>query len=562
MSFYTNNVPVRNGDIVVKATTQANAANLVNQQGYQDFSTMSTWYQQDPLKNHLKLQNWFGQQSMSKQVGLFQDVLQNDAVLEVNGWGGKFTYDMPVETDTRLKTVDDYSYQQYAGMDGSTFKIAFNREFAPNTTLTCDGLDGDSIAISDAEPVRDLGYGFEHTVVLMSDDPDKTYPSFLLEKDIEYFETGHGIGEYGEKLALVHMPEGTQYQEMEFELGSPQGVETWTTAKANMTDIKWGSTDTKEFVSEVETFYKKGQEVVLIKDNVPNSTHKYTVASILEMLAVQKFNRNMSVSLMFQRGFTNKSAKGGSIRYNEGLWHQMRRGFIITYGKRGGITRSHIKQARDYVFKANPYKDTITSRIKFKCGSEAFNNILEIFKDEVNIQLGTLAALLGADRILPRNPVSGDLYNLELDTVRFTKVTLPGIGKVEIEEDMSLNYVNITDRNLSGMNPNGYDYTTYSMIIWDAADQAYSNNRDFPAGTKVVGDNNEANIYMVVPQNDKIYWGRENGRYSVERASDIIASAKTMHTSFFIYGFGAMWMRDPSKVVMIELEKPARKGYK
>jgi hypothetical protein len=45
-------------------------------------------------------------------------------------------------------------------------------------------------------------------------------------------------------------------------------------------------------------------------------------------------------------------------------------------------------------------------------------------------------------------------------------------------------------------------------------------------------------------------------------ATDILASAKTMHTSFFIYGFGDIWMKDPSKFVMMELEKPARKGYK
>lgn len=560
MSFFTNNAPTRNGDIVIKATTASQASALVNSQGYQDFGTLNTWYMQDPLKNHLKLQTFFGQQSMSS-VPLFQDVLQNDAILEVNGWDGKFTYDLPVETDNRLKTADDTSDQILAGADGTTFKVVFNREFAPNTTLTADGLDGDAIAVSDSEPVRDLGYGFEHTVVLVTNDPDKTYPSFLLEKDVEYFETGGGLSEYGEKLNLVHMPGGTSYMTCEFQLGSPQGVETWFTGKANSVDLKWGGTATMDYIKELEMFYKKGNEVVLMQDKSPNATHKYTVGSILEMLAIQKFNKNMSTTLMFQRAATIKTQKG-TVRYNEGLWHQMRRGFIITYGRRGGITREHIKQARDYVFKANPLKNTIDSRIRFKCGSEAFNNVLAIFKDEVNQQLTNIAALLGADRLLPENPVTGDLYNLALKPIRFTTVNLPGIGMVELEEDMSLNFVNITDKNLRGMNPNGQDYTTYSMIIWDAADQMYSNNADMPKGTERVGNNSEANIYMVTPKTDKIYWGRENGRYSVDRATDIIASAKTMHSSFFIYGFGAMWLKDASKFVTIELEKSARKGYK
>lgn len=560
MSFFSNNVPVRNNDLVVKMTSANMARNLVNQQGYQDFSTMSTWYHEDPLKNHMKLQSFFGQQSHSS-VPLFQDVLKHDAIIEVNGWDGKFTYDLPVETDTRIRTVEDTSYQQYAGGDGSYFKIVLNREFAPNTTLTADGMDGDAIAVSDAEPVVDLGYGFEHTVVLLTNDPEKTYPSFLLEKDIEYFETGGGLAEYGEKLNLVHMPAGTEYMTCEFQLGSPQGVETWFTGKANSVDLKWGQTNSMDYIKEVEQFYKKGNEVVLMQDKSPNATHKYTVGSILEMLAIQKFDRNMSVSMMFQRAATVKTQKG-TVRYNEGLWHQMRRGFIITYGKRGGITREHMRRAADYVFKINPMKSEIERRIKFKCGSEAFKNVIEIYSEEVNQQINNIAALLGSDRLLPENPITGDLYNLELKPVRFTKVYLPGIGLVEIEEDRTLNYTNITDRNLRGMNPNGQDYTTYSMFIWDAADQMYSNNQEAPQGTTIIGTNKEANVYLVTPKSDKIYFGRENGRYSVDRATDIIASSKTMHSSFFIYGFGAMWMKDSSKFVTVELEKSARKGYK
>jgi len=559
MSFFTNATPSHAGNIQIKATTQVNAANLVNAQGYQDFSTLSSWYEEDPMKNHLKLSSWFGQQQMTT-VPLFQDVLQNDAILEVNGWGGTFTYDMPIETDTRVKTMDDTSYQQYAGGDGSTFKIVLNRDYSPGTTLTCDGLDGDSIIVSDAEPVRDLGTGFEHTVTLNTDDPEKTYPSELLEKDIEYFETGGGIAEYGEKFNKVHLPEGTNYNTYEFTVGSPQGVETWNTAKANMTDLKWGEAKTQDFLDEVEQFYRKGQEVVLINDKTPNATHKYTVASVLQMLAIQKFNRNMSTSLMFQRASTLKTQKG-TIRYNEGLWHQMRRGYIITYGKRGGITKSHLKQARDYVFKANPYMRTIDSEITFECGSEAFTNVLEIFKTEVALQLGNIANLLGSDRLI-ENPVSGDIYDLQLKPVRFTRVNLPGIGMVKINESTSLNYANITDRNLRGMNPNGMDYTTYSMIIWNASDRQYSNNSELPKGTKLVGNNNEANIYMVTPKDEKIFWGTENGRYNPDTAKGIVSSAKTLHNSFFIYGFGAMWMKDPSKFVCIELEKSARKGYK
>ena len=560
MSFFSNAAPQkRNGDLVVGFTNADYIKqNIPNQAGYADYSTLSTWYQEDALKNHLKLSPAFGQQSMSS-VPFFQDVLEHDAILEVNGWDGKFTYDLPVETDTRLKTADDTSNQVNAGEDGSLFKIVFNRDFAPGTTLSADIFDGLEIVISDAEPSRDLGYGFEMMATVNSDDPNQTYPSYLLAKDVEYFETGGGLAEYGERLNLVHMPGKTMYMTCEFQLGSPQGAEAWFTGKANSIDLKGGGTASMDYIKEIEQYYKNGKEIVLIKEKV-GGTHKYTIGSIMEMLAIQKFNRNMSMSLMFQRGGTVKTQKG-TVRYNEGLWHQMRRGEIITYGRRGGITRGHIQKIRDYIFKANPLQDTIDSVLVLKCGIEAYENILDIFKDEVNLQLANIAPLLGSDRLLPINPVKGDNYNLSLEPVRFTNVLLRGIGKVRIERDVTLSYVNGVDRNIAGFAPKGQNFTAYSVIVWDAMSSEYSNNTDFPKGVTAVGSNKDSNIYYVTPKGEKIYWGRENGRYSVERATDIVASAKTMHSSFFIYGFGAMWMKDPSRVVMLELEKSARKGY-
>jgi hypothetical protein len=568
MSFFTNQTFQRNGDAVVdiRTTTVDKATALVNSQGHQDFSTLSTWYNEDPLNNHMKLQSYFGQQSESASLPLFQDVIKHDAILELNGWAtnSKFTYDLPIETDTHMKTVDDTSDQQYCGADGSTFRIVLNRELAPFSSISCQGMDGDILVISEAFPVRNVGIGYEHYVTLAGSeqDPDAVYPSHLLKKDIQYFEIGSSaLAEYSEKLSLVHMPQGTNYMTCEFYLGNGQGVETFVTGMADSVDLRFGSTHTKDYIKEIEQMYKKGNEVVLGMQKLSNGAHKYTIGSIMEMLAIQKFERNMNTSLMFQKGFTQSTSKG-FLRFNEGLWRQMRRGFIITYGKRGGITLEHIKKIRDYVFKANPTKDVKDSIIRFKAGTEAFNNIDTLIQREFNVQLQQIAPLLGSDRVTPVNPVSGDLYNLKLELIRAKTVNVPGIGWIEVMEDKSMNYINVTDKNLRGMNPNGMDYTTYSAIIWDANDQTYSNNGDLPKGVTKVGNDNEANIYMVAPRANKVYWGTENGRYSMNSATDILASARTMHTSFFIYGFGAMWLRDPSKFVMLELEQSARLGYK
>jgi len=565
MSFFNNSAQLRSNDQIIGFASSKDFQNVAKG-GYQDYTTLQSWYEEDPLKNHMKLQSYFGEQRQTKYP-IFEDVLNHNAVLEVNGWEGSFTYDLPIETDNSIKTVGDTSHQEYAGADETTFEIILNHEFAPGTTLTCDGLFGDSLVVSDARPVEDNGNGFKHWVQLLTNDPTKTYPPFLLKKGIQYFETGHGVAEYGEKLALTRMPNGTNYMTCEFRLGSIQGAESYITGKADSVNLGGGIAAVKDYLGDVENFYKSGKELVILGDNDGtgrmSSNTKARVGTMMEFLTLKKFNENMSTSLMFQRGGTVKSTKG-TVRYNEGLWHQMRRGKIVTYGKRYGITKSHIKEAVDYVFRINPNKQPIARKVKFKCGTEAYNNVLQIFKEEVQAQLTANAVLVGAQSLInTKELVTGDLYNLKLAPVRFVNVYLDGIGQVEIEEDTSLNYMNITDRTLAGNNPKGFDHTTYSMIIWDAMDTQYSNNQEMPKGTQLIeGGNKGANIYMVMPQGDKIYWGSSNGRYDNKRSTGIVASSKTMSTEFFVYGSGAIWMKDVQKFVMVELAESQRRGFR
>ena len=140
------------------------------------------------------------------------------------------------------------------------------------------------------------------------------------------------------------MPSPTSYMTSEFQLGSGMGYETFFSGKANSVDLKEGTASSMEFIDKLEKYYAKGSDMVIIKDSSPNATHRFSVGTILEMLTINKFNTTMSTKLMFQRGGTIKTAKG-TIRYNEGLWRQFRRGYIISYGKRGGITKEHIKKA-------------------------------------------------------------------------------------------------------------------------------------------------------------------------------------------------------------------------
>jgi hypothetical protein len=286
------------------------------------------------------------------------------------------------------------------------------------------------------------------------------------------------------------------------------------------------------------------------------------IGSTVEYLVGKQLNKLTGTQILFQRAGTIKDTNG-VIRFNEGLWHQLRRGFIIKYGKPGGITFTHVKQAAEYVFRMNPDLEYEQRRIKFKCGTLAFENMIDLFQKEILAQQTALGPFLGADRQIP-NPVQGtDPTNLSWRPIRFTSVYVPQLGQVEIERDASLDHGMMQDRFSKGMHGENKAHTTYSMIIWNATDQVYSNNqKNLPKNTSLVaGGNANSNVYIVKPEGPMQYSGMINGRYDMRKSSDIVASNKTIAQEFWAYNNCSVWLEDPSKFVMIELEKSERKGF-
>jgi hypothetical protein len=493
---------------------------------------------------------------------IYRDAVSSNAVLEVNGQDGGFRYKMAIETDNCMKTVEDSSSQAadgYVGADGTSFRIVLNKQLSPFTPISCDMAFGDVLIVDDQE-VTFLGYGFEHWVKLVGSEEDrsKVYPASLLQNDVMYKEVASSyIAEYSEKLAKVHLPSGTSYLECEFKLGSGQGVETWFTGKADSVKLLPGYTtaDTENYLKEIQMMGMDADaEVIASVAQVGNRTIT-TIANLLEMLAIKHFNEKFNTSLMFMVGAKIATSKG-SLEFNEGLWRQMRRGRIVTYNKKGGAELSDLQTVRNYVHKYNNSRVEDTY-LRMKAGSELYDNLERIIQQHAFQQVTNLAPLLGQDRVVEQRFVTGQLDALSVGLVRFKDAYLPGIGKFEAIRDTTLDYVSGADVRRRGNNPGGKDHTTYSGIIWDVTDQMYSNNATLPEGTTAVGGETTArqNVYLVRPERNAVVWGRENGRYNSQKASDIIASSKTMHESFFMYGFGAMWLTDPSKFVMLELKE-------
>lgn len=563
MSIVQSNFPsLYNGDQVIKFTSAKKVKSI---QGYQDLPSMEAWYKEDPVKRHLGMQKFFGNQAMTP-TGLFPELLSSKSILEVNGVGGSFTYDVPMVEQSFIQTTRDTSDQVKAGQDDSKFKVALNRAFTTGDILTNDAEFGQQVIVT-SDVVDQIGDTFIHTVKLATNNREEYFLSSALRKGIQWFKLNHAVlGEYGTNFSHVDFPSTTGHMTCEFTLGDVRGVEAYVTGMADMKSFSGAALASKEYLAKLQAETKKMGELAVIMD-VDSSTKETLpatarIGATMQYLVFRELDRLTAQALLFQRAATIRS-EHGVVRLNEGLWHQLRRGKIIQYARPGGITKTHIKEAAEYVFRANPQKRFEDRKIKFKCGLQALQNVLEIFSDEVNSQLNRLPQFMGSDRNIP-NPISGsNIHELKMDFVRFTEVYLPQIGHVSLVHDPNLDYTIMQDRLSSGMHGNAKAHTTYSMVIWDAEDQEYSNNNELPKGAEVIeGGNPDANVFLVKPEGELMYWGTSHGRYSINKASDIVSSHKQIGQEFWAWNSCAIWVRDVTKFVMIELNPSARKGFK
>ena len=552
-------------DMTVRPVKQANMISA--QQGYLDSSILLTSFiELDPMRNMIMLQNKWDEQVMKKtsfSSSVYKKVVNSNAVLTVNGQDGGFKYKMAVETDNCFRTVEDTSDQSpdgYVGADGTSFRIVLNKKVAPNQTISMDKAFGDFLIVAEEPEPQYVGHGYEHYVMLLGshEDKNKVYPTNYLASDVVYQVTSNSyIAEFSEKLGIPHLPDSTNYMECSFKLGSGQGAEHFFTGKADSYKLNTGYTtaDTQKYLSELTGTGFEETPLAMIQATSADGRTINSAADVLEILTLRSFNDRFNSSLMFMDAAKISTSKG-VLEFNEGLWQQMRRGKIFTYNKKGGLTIADLGQLRNYVYMYNDSRIDDTF-LNIDCGSELYQNIESIITNAALSQITNLAPLLNAQRIMDSSPITGKWDDMSVGKVKFTSAVIPGVGKLSATEDRTLDYLNeYTDGRRKGINPGGKDHTTYSGYIWDVTDQRFSSNATLPEGTKSVGGEMAANknVYLVRPEKNPIVWGRTSGRYSSKKASDIASSGNLMGEGFWIYGFGAMWMPDPSKFVMVELK--------
>lgn len=553
-----------NGDMIVNFKSKKEVQSI---NGYQDTTSMSTWYKQNPDKYNLGMIKLWGQQATASYP-IYTQLLEKKAMLEVNGADGTFTYEVAIKDSKKCMTIKDYSNEfPNAGLDGSIFRIALSKRYAPGTILTTDMLFAEQIMVTDEEEIRQIPGGWDMPVKLSSQDRSASYDTSLLVKGLQYFKVSHNVlGEYGTNYENVDLIDTPTTMKMQFQLGNMSGAETYVTGRADMQSFSGASNTTTQYLDALKAEVDNRGEFAFMTDvtnidakgNVINNKN-LRIGATMQLLLHREHQKSVNTQLLFQKAATIPGTNGVT-RLNEGIWHQIRRGKLIQYGRPMGITRQHIKEAVEYVFRNNPGLPEEEREVMFNVGKYAMQNIYQIFQLEVRAQAQGLGQWLGATRVLPDTPVSGkDLLNLKLEPVRFTEAYIPGIGNVKIKHDPSLDNYPGADRFSKGFHQNGFAWTTYSMVIYDVKSQEFSNNAKLPEGATLIdGGDTGSNMYIVKPEGAMTYWGSEHGRYSSTSPTDILSSNKYQMESYWIYSMCAAWVKDLTRYVIIELDPRGR----
>lgn len=558
-----------NGDMIVQRTDKKTIASIGN---HFDTTSISGWYKQDPDKNNLGLIKLWGQGAMVSYP-IYAGLLQKKAMLEVNDPDGKVFYDIAIKDSGKCVTIRDTSLEfPYAGIDGSIFRLVLNKRYEPGTVLAPSLYkSGVQLSVVEDEAIEQVVGGWSHPVIYNTNDKKASYDPQYLRSGRQYFKVSQNIfGEYGTNYGGLDLGESPTTMRVMFQLGNMSGHEFSITGKADRKKFSGTGSLAENYQSVFDAEIDKSNEWAIMTEatNIQAGGRikkgaNLRLGSSMELLLHREHQKSIATQILFQDAAILPGANGSGItRLNEGIYKQMRRGKIISYARPMGMTREDVADAAEYVFVNNPLP-TEERELMFSVGRHMYQNFTKIFQDEINNQNVGLAPWNGSDRLLPKSPVSGtNLLELEYSPVRFTKVFLPEIGNVSIKHDPSLDHRPGEDRFISGMHQGNVAHTSYSAVIWDVADQSYSNNRRMPEGaTLVEGGDNKSNIYIIKPEGAMTYWGSENGRYDDMKASDIVSSNKFQMKSWWIYSSCAALVLDKGRFVIIELDEKVEGGY-
>lgn len=540
---------------------------FAGQQGYTVISRHKMDWGKFTDTNHLY--NALGQNAFIDHLGLVtpfnQYGLVNTPILDMlnvkkstmylNNIEGKFRFNQPYKRGLPY-IVDAYYTQsmEFPGRDGARFKIKLSEPYTNGDVLTADLRNAPSIVVVEEEVYYEQD-GWIHTVELaLQNKKHSFYPKRYLKPQTQYIKIDHAIDEYSTQGSSI-TSQRLGWLELEANLGSGERkVEHWITMQAGILKMAADSKlagkipDTNlEDMKAVLMFYNKDKK----GRTIPGSGS--WLPSIDAMVLSELYNMQ-EMSFMWGKGGEVTVSGRKKVKLGLGLYEQLRSGNRIPYSK-GKLNLDLIDAAIANLYRGTgiPVEQRETT---IDCGSGFLNEIsklIELKATSKNI------GIINSDQLKIVSSKNNDPMNLTFG-YRFTSLRFPNAGLVNFRYNAAFdNEYGL--RNTDGLYGQFPDYS-YSAMIIDVTDSRATNaaKKFQEADVRNATDlNKDSNIFLVKPAaaaDD--YWGYYAGTVSPFGLKSTKGS--TGHIpgrsgyGMFAYNFGNVWVRDPSRTLLIEVE--------
>lgn len=537
---------------------------LTSQQGYTVIERHKMDWGKFTDTNHLY--NALGQNAFIDHLGLVTpfnqyglvntpilDMLNlKKSVLYLDNIEGKFRFSQPYKRG--LPYIVDTFYTntlERPGIDGSRFILKLSEAYTNGDVLTTDLRNAPSLVVTEEEVVYEQD-GWLHTVEISSQNRKHTYyAKKWLKPGSQYTKIDHAIEEYSSQGSSISS-QRLGWLELEANLGSGERkVEHWITlhgallamAADDKLKSRIGNYDLNK-MDAVLNFYNRDKRNKI----VPGSLS--WLPTIDGMVISELFNMQ-EMSFMWGKGGEATVSGRKKVKLGLGLYEQLRSGNRIPY-TRGKLNLDLIDAAI-----ANLYRGTgipVEKReTTLDVGSGFLNEIAKLLELKI---IAKTPGVINADQL---GMISGnDPMNLT-GGYRFTSWRFPNAGLVRFRLNPSLdNEYGL--RNTDGLYGEFPDHS-YSAMILDVTDSRSTNaaqkfkEADIRNATDM---NKDSNIYLVKPRaaaDD--YWGYIAGSVSpfgLAKSKGFASSSSRPGYGIFAYNFGNVWVKDPSRTLLIEIE--------
>jgi hypothetical protein len=480
--------------------------------------------------------------------------------LYVNGDDGEFTFDVPYSLGLPTVKMDLTGENQRVGIDGQPFEAIIGNGsndplFSPNQTITADLRNGQEFIILSVGNAVSGGHTYK--MALVTNNKEEYVDKKWLAVGTEYFTVSTVMGSYDEDAPGVNQSGGSM--RLLHRIGAKRAVKMTITGGAQrlkLEGITGTGVDANAFEASVSPYLDPKNPDFMMAVGYNDGKGKIdksrgvSIVTMYEILLYKELALQEERALMFGQGGVLQDQRNVSKYAAQGLYHQMKAG---NWQKIPKWTLDVVYSIFSQVYSQRIDIAPKDRKVHFQCGMGAYIELSKICTAAGLNITNALGLLLDNSSL---NIVKGSQYELEAG-YQFGKVFLPGVGHLSFEHNAAIDaeFNRAMNQPMIGNLPK-YSFTALVMDVTDGgATTAYqpSKNVEFAAGY-----DNKANIYLVKNESmPGIKVSYQNGRtssYPTSAGRGNIVSTMFDGFTMFCESQSSVWLRDPTRSILIELE--------